>query len=161
LAIAEFYNLQQRISVWLTKAKHWRNVASSTLKRPIYECPPLRPGLERSHGGKRKTLMCCGEGELFVSQFRKSYVGLATATTDEDGSRTIAIRRFGALEVRLVEFAARQQADSLDIWIELYDYDTQTSLDSCLCHDIDEAEPMLEHLLSSARRLTEPPVVPK
>jgi hypothetical protein len=34
-------------------------------------------------------------------------------------------------------------------------------LDSCLCHDLDEAEPMLEHLLSSARHLTEPHIVPK
>jgi hypothetical protein len=79
----------------------------------------------------------------------------------EDGSRTVSIRRFGTLEVRLVEFATRQQADSLEIWFELYDYDTQSSLDSCLCHDLDEAEPMLEHLFSSARHLTEPHIVPK
>jgi hypothetical protein len=45
----------------------------------------------------------------------------------------------------LTEFATRQQADNLEIWFELYDYDTQSSLDSCLCHDLDEAEPMLEH----------------
>jgi hypothetical protein len=105
--------------------------------------------------------MCCGEGEVFVSQLYKAYVGLAIAAANEDGSRTVSIRRFGTLEVRLVEFATRQQADSLEIWFELYDYDTQSSLDSCLCHDLDEAEPMLEHLFSSARHLTEPHIVPK
>jgi hypothetical protein len=105
--------------------------------------------------------MCCGEGEVFVSQLYKAYVGLAIAAANEDGSRTVSIRRFSALEVRLVEFATRQQADSVEIWIELYDYDTQFSVDSCLCHDLDEVEPMLEHLLSSARHLTEPHIVPK
>ena len=96
-----------------------------------------------------------------MSQLHKAYVGLAIAAADEDGSRTVSIRRFRALEVRLVEFATRQRADSLEIWIELFDYDTQSSLDSCLCHDLDEAEPMLERLLSSARHLTEPHIVPK
>jgi hypothetical protein len=96
-----------------------------------------------------------------VCQLHKAYVGLAIAAADEDGSRTVSIKRFGVFEVRLVEFATRQRADSLAIWIELYDYDTQSSLDSCLCHDLEEAEPMLEHLLSSARYLTEPPVLPK
>ena len=96
-----------------------------------------------------------------MSQLYKAYVGLAIAAAKEDGSRTVSIRRFRALEVRLVEFATRQQADNVEIWIELYDYDTQSSLDSCLCHDLDEAEPMLTHLLTSARHLTEPPIVPK
>src|SRR4029077_14247006 len=105
--------------------------------------------------------MCCGDGEVFVNKLHKAYVGLAIAAANEDGSRTISIRRCGALEVRLVEFATRQQADSLEICIELFDYDTQSSLDSCLCHDLDEAEPMLEHLFSSARHLTEPHIVPK
>jgi hypothetical protein len=105
--------------------------------------------------------MCCGEGEVFVSQLHKAYVGLAIAAANEDGSRTVSLRRFSALEVRLVEFATRHQADNVEIWIELYDYDTRSSLDSCLCHDLDEAEPMLEHLLSSARHLSEPHIVPK
>ena len=96
-----------------------------------------------------------------MSQLHKAYVGLAIAAADEDGSRTVSIRRFSALEVRLIEFATRQQADNVDNWIDGYDYDTQSSLDSCLCHDLDEAEPMLEHLFSSARHLTEPPIVPK
>ena len=95
-----------------------------------------------------------------MSQLYKAYVGLAIAAANEDGSRTVSIRRFSALEVRLIEFAARQQGDNVEIWMELYDYDTQSSLDSCLCHDLDEAEPMLEHLLSGARHLTEPSIVP-
>ena len=96
-----------------------------------------------------------------MSQLHQAYVGLAIASTNGDGFRTVSIRRFGAFEVRLVEFATRQEANKLDIWIELYDYDTQSSLDSCLCHDLDEAEPMLEHLISSARHLNESPLAPK
>jgi hypothetical protein len=65
------------------------------------------------------------------------------------------------LKQRISSFGAPTAADSVEIWIELYDHDTQFSVDSCLCHDLDEAEPMLEHLLSSARHLTEPHIVPK
>ena len=90
-----------------------------------------------------------------MSQLYKAYVGLAVAGANEDGSRTVSVRRFGGLEVRLGEFTTRQEANSLDIWLELYDYDIHSSLDSCVCHDLDEAEPMLEYLLSCARRLTE------
>jgi hypothetical protein len=45
--------------------------------------------------------MCCGEGEVFVSQLHKAYVGLAIAAANEEGSRTVSIRRFSVLEVRL------------------------------------------------------------
>jgi hypothetical protein len=58
-----------------------------------------------------------------VSHLHKAYVGLAIAAANEDGLRTVSIRRFSALEVRLVEFATRQQADNVEIWIELYDYE--------------------------------------
>ena len=65
--------------------------------------------------------MCCGDGELFVSQLHKAYVDLAITAANEDGSRTVSIRRFSALEVRLVELATRQTLD-------------------CLCHVLCEAE---------------------
>jgi hypothetical protein len=96
-----------------------------------------------------------------VSRLHKAYVGLTFAAKNEDGTRTVPIKRFGTFEVRLVGFSTGRKTDSLDIWIELYSYDTQSSLDSCLCHDLDEAEPMLEHLISSARHLNESPLAPK
>ena len=94
-----------------------------------------------------------------MSQLHKAYVDLTVAAKNEDGTRSVPIKRFGTFEVRLVDFSTDRSADSFDIWIELYSHATQSSLDSYLCHDLDEAEPMLEHLISSARDLNESPLV--
>jgi hypothetical protein len=39
-----------------------------------------------------------------VSQLHKAYVGLTFAAKNEDGTRTVPIKRFGTFEVRLVDF---------------------------------------------------------
>jgi hypothetical protein len=90
-----------------------------------------------------------------VAQLHKAYVSLTVSAKNDDGSRTASISRFGALEVRLIDFTPCEQSGSWDIWFELYDHETQSTLDSCLCDDLDEAEPILEHLLASARHSTE------
>ena len=90
-----------------------------------------------------------------MSKLYKAYLALAIATQKEDGSRATSIRRFGPFEVRLVEFVTAQKADDADLWIELYSHESQSSLDSCLCSDLDEAEPLLEQLICSARELNE------
>ena len=88
-----------------------------------------------------------------MDRLYKSYITLKLAPKSESGSRTITIARFGAFEVRLVEFADGDQRDSLDLWIELYCRDTQSSLDSCLCRDLDEVENLGEYLISQAKEL--------
>ena len=90
-----------------------------------------------------------------MSNLYKAYLALTIATQKEDGSRTTCIKRFGAFEVRLVELVTSQKADALDLWIELYSHESQSSLYSCSCNDLDEAEPLLEHLICSARELNE------
>ena len=86
-----------------------------------------------------------------MDRLYESYISLKLTPISESGSRTIPIARFGAFEVRLVEFADSDQGDSLDLWIELYRYDTQSSIDSCLCRDLDEVEKLGEYLISQAR----------
>ena len=68
-----------------------------------------------------------------MSKLYKAYLALTIAAQKEDGSRTTCIKRFG----------------------ELYSHESQSSLDSCSCNDLDEAEPLLEHLICSARELNE------
>lgn len=75
-----------------------------------------------------------------MDRLYNSYIRLKLTPKSESGSRTILIARFGAFGVRLVEFADSDQLDSLDLWIELYHYDTQSSIDSCMCRDLDQAE---------------------
>jgi hypothetical protein len=86
-----------------------------------------------------------------MDRLYKSYISLKLIPKSESGSRTMPIAHFGAFEVRLVEFADSDQRDSLDLWIELYRCDTQSSIDSCLCRDLDEVENLGEYFISQAR----------
>jgi hypothetical protein len=95
------------------------------------------------------------ENKLHMDRLYKSYIGLGLAPQNESGSRTIPVAHFGTFEVRLIEFADRNRRDSLDLWIELYRHDTQSSIDSCRCMDLDEAEDLGEYLISQARKLCE------
>jgi hypothetical protein len=85
-----------------------------------------------------------------MDRLYRSYISLKLTPNSESGSRTIPIARFGAFEVRLVEFADSDRLDSLDLWMELYHYDTQSSIDSCLCRDLDDAENLGGYFISQA-----------
>jgi hypothetical protein len=91
-----------------------------------------------------------GLKRLHMDRLYKSYISLKLTPKSESGSRTIPIARFGAFEVRLVEFADSDRLDSLDLWMELYHYDTQSSIDSCLCRDLDDAENLGGYFISQA-----------
>jgi hypothetical protein len=86
-----------------------------------------------------------------MDRLYKSYISLKLVPKSESGSWTIPIARFGAFEVRLVEFADSDQRDNLDLWIELYRCDTQSSIDSCLCRDLDEVEDLRAYFISQAK----------
>ena len=86
-----------------------------------------------------------------MSQLYKAYCNINFATHSADGSRTMPIKRIGPVEVRLVELAGGGKEDDPEVWLELYRHDMHSSIDSYLCDDLDEAEPVLEYLISSAQ----------
>ena len=92
-----------------------------------------------------------------MNRLYSAYVGAIFAPNNGNGWRGVQIERLGAVEVRLIEFAEKQSAIELGIWIELYDHGSQSSVDSFRCESLDEAELLLEQLMHSAQRLTEPP----
>jgi len=79
-------------------------------------------------------------------------VGLLLAPESEDGSRIVSLARYGAFEVRLVEFH-HCTSEVRPFWVELYCQDTQASLDSYLCDDLESAEVATEQFTSHARVL--------
>ena len=95
------------------------------------------------------------ENTLHMDRLYKLYVGLCLTPRSESGSRTISVAHFGTFEVRLIEFVNCNRHGSSDLWIELSRPDTQSSVDSCLCRDLDEVENLGEYLISQARELCE------
>jgi hypothetical protein len=90
-----------------------------------------------------------------MSRLCRAYLALSLASETEDGSRTMPLARFGAFEVRLIELASRRMTEDSDFWIELYRHDIRSSLDSCRCRDLGEAEPIAEYLVACAKGLYE------
>jgi len=88
-----------------------------------------------------------------LSRLNQAYVSLALIPEDTDGSRTVSLARYGAYEVRLVEFPPSRASDAFPFWLKLYRRDLRTSLDSRCCQDLDHAEAVAEHLVSRAKRL--------
>jgi hypothetical protein len=70
-----------------------------------------------------------------------------------DHSRTATLDRYGAYEVRLVEFLQESANDDCLFWLELYCHFTGSSLDSCRCENLDDAETAADRLISSAKQL--------
>ena len=88
---------------------------------------------------------------LHTDRLYKSYGKLGPTPQNESGSRIISVARFDIFEVRLIEFADRNRRDSLDLWIELYCHDTQSSIDSCRCRDFEEVQNFGEDLITQAK----------
>jgi hypothetical protein len=88
-----------------------------------------------------------------LSRLNQAYISLALIPEDTDGSRTVSLARYGAYEVRLVEFPPSLASDAFPFWLKLYRRDLRTSLDSRCCQDLDHAEAVAEHLVSRAKQL--------
>ena len=88
-----------------------------------------------------------------LGRLNNAYVGLALMPECGDGSKTVTLKRYGDYEVRLIDFSqGRSTADCL-FWLELYCHVTRSSLDSCRCDDLDDAEAAADHLVSRAKEL--------
>jgi hypothetical protein len=83
----------------------------------------------------------------------RAYIRLLLAPKGQDGSKTVSLARFGQYEVRLVELSQIDSADAALFWMELYAHDVQLAVDSCGCHELEEAVIAAEELVSQARRL--------
>jgi hypothetical protein len=88
-----------------------------------------------------------------LSRLSQAYIRLLLIPESTDGSRTVSLARYGAYEVRLVEFSHSPASDDSSFWIRLHRRGIQCSLDSCWCDDLDDAETAAEHFLSRAKQL--------
>jgi hypothetical protein len=88
--------------------------------------------------------------KLTERQIIRAYLALFLVPTGEDGSKVAPLARFGAYEVRLVEFTG--DGGPL-LWLELYAHDIHCSLDSFGCDTFDEAVMGAEELVAQAQEL--------
>jgi hypothetical protein len=87
---------------------------------------------------------------LTERQIIRSYLALFLVPTGQDGSKVAPLARFGAYEVRLVEFT--KDGGPL-LWLELYAHDIHCSLNSFGCDTVDDAVAAADELIAEAHEL--------
>jgi hypothetical protein len=91
--------------------------------------------------------------KLTHRQFVAAYLALFLVRAGDDGTKVASLARFGAYEVRLIEFIEQTLVDTPVVWMELFAHDTRSSLDSVRCDDLDEAVATAEEFVARAREL--------
>jgi hypothetical protein len=111
-------------------------------QRPIMGSWPLR-------GRDRLDTVCC---TLTEARLVRAYLALFLLPW-QDGARSIRLARFGAYEVRIVEFTQDLRGEGFPLWLELYAHDEQASLDSCGCGAFEDAVAIADELMERASAL--------
>ena len=85
-------------------------------------------------------------------RFRTTQAFIALSIIPEGGvaSKTISIARIGGYEIRMFSGLPSWPGGVPLIWIELFDHGARLSLDSCGCHEIDDAMAGFDALVAQA-----------
>ena len=68
----------------------------------------------------------------------RAYIRLLCIPESEHNARMVSLARVGSYEIRIFEPLAAIPVSVL-FWIELFDHDAESSVDSCACRDIEDA----------------------
>jgi hypothetical protein len=111
-------------------------------QRPIMGSWPMR-------GPDAQDTVCCS---LTEARLVRAYLALFLLPW-QGGTRSIRLARFGAYEVRIVEFAQDLAGEGFPLWLELYAHDVQASLDSCGCGALEDAVDAADEFMERASAL--------
>jgi hypothetical protein len=87
-------------------------------------------------------------GELRLSQ---AYIKLLGLPQNAQGARMISLERIGNHEVLMFDVSP-DSADAPLFWLELFDHETKSSVDSCGCTEIAQAVTIFDDFVSLAKR---------
>jgi hypothetical protein len=86
--------------------------------------------------------------ELRITQ---AYVKLLSLPRNEQGARTISLARIGSHEVFMLDISADGAADASLFWLELFDHEAKSCVDSCNCTEIAQAVTVFDDFISMAK----------
>lgn len=88
--------------------------------------------------------------ELRITQ---AYIKLLGIPENAHGAKVISLQWIGRCEIRMFEATPASSDDAPLFWIELFDHDRRSSVDSCSCYEIAEAAATFDDFISQAKRL--------
>jgi hypothetical protein len=107
-----------------------------------------------SYPKHRWSSMSSNSGSKFSElRITQAYIKLLGIPENAQVPKVISLERVGACEIRMFEAAPVDDAPLF--WMELFDHDAQSSVDSCSCYEIAEAAATFDDFISQAQRRTE------
>jgi hypothetical protein len=88
-------------------------------------------------------------GELRISQ---AYIKLLGLSRNEHGARVVSLERIGNHEVLMFDVSPDGAIDAPLFWLELFDHEAKSSVDSCSCTEIAQAVTVFDDFISLAKR---------
>jgi hypothetical protein len=85
----------------------------------------------------------------------QAYVWLLA--TSRDGSRTgmVSLARIQSFEIRMFAGSLVEPDGEAPIWMELFDCREKITVDSCICHEVEDALTVLEEFTGQANNAVE------
>ena len=90
--------------------------------------------------------------ELRITQ---AYIKLLCLPENANGERLISLERIGACDIRMFDAPSGNSDDVALFWLELFDHDRRSSLDSCSCTTIVEAVVVFDDFAMEAGRMAD------
>jgi len=78
----------------------------------------------------------------------QAYIALSDIPGSNPTAKSISLETSGAYEIRMLKGSRSHSGDASLFWMELFDHDTKSSLDSCSFYEIDEALNAFDELKS-------------
>lgn len=88
--------------------------------------------------------------KLSELRLTQAYIKLLGLPRNERSTRSVSLARIGSHEVRMLDLAADVAAESL-FWLELYDHEKKSSVDSCNCGEIAQAVTAFDEFVALAK----------
>ena len=88
-------------------------------------------------------------GELRISQ---AYIKLLSLPQNAQGARTISLERIGTFEILMFDISPDGATDTPLFWLELFDHEAKSSVDSCSCTEIAQAVTIFDDFVSLAKK---------
>jgi hypothetical protein len=98
-------------------------------------------------------MKCTSEKTFSQLRISQAYLKLLSIPENMSGARVISLERIGKYEIRMFEPAQIDPEDGPLFWMELFDHDRQSSVDSCSCHAIAEAVTVFDGFAAQANEL--------
>jgi hypothetical protein len=95
----------------------------------------------------RGSIVCKMPDNTF-SKLRITRAYIKLLCIPEGDARMVSLVQIGSYEIRMLEASKADTADGPLFLIELFDHDAQSSVDSCICDDIEEGVAAFEDFIS-------------